>query len=46
MGDSYAENRCRDCDDDLFMHSGQWYCPTCDNVESFTLDTEEESFEL
>jgi len=40
------DKRCDKCNDSLFEHNGEYYCPSCDNIEGFTLDANKEEFEL
>lgn len=41
MPDPYSDHRCDTCGEDLFQLQGDWFCPECDNVDTFVLDDEQ-----
>jgi len=41
-GDEYSSHRCDDCNSELAMQNGDWFCPDCS--ESFQLVPDREEF--
>lgn len=44
MPERYSDHHCHDCGEDLFQLSGNWYCPECDDVSEFKLDSQQSEF--